>query len=77
MTDLRQGVTPAAHDVLDVLDTLRSPWAREPAANRRAEAVLSLAHTADTAPRRSDLVRAAAFLLLAIEQIDADADHAV
>ena len=77
MDDLRQGVTPAAHDALDWLDRLRDDRTEHPLAfvrrldlakrlSIRATEYLRLNHA-----HRTELVQAAAALIDLAEQIDA------
>ncbi len=77
MDDLRQGVTPAAHDALDWLDRLRDQRSDHPRAFVRGlEAAKRLSIRATTYLRlshgqRTELVQAAAMLIDLAEQIDA------
>jgi hypothetical protein len=74
MTDVRTGVTPAVHAVLDRLDKGRVAWATFSDAGLRAEiaieaGVLDVLDTADDAAMTSlSALRLAALLLFGIER---------
>lgn len=69
--DMRQGLSPAAHDVLDAVDNLRAGDKPPAQLRNAARAVLSLTPGNAPAARLSD-VTAAAYLLLAAERSDAE-----
>jgi hypothetical protein len=72
--DLRQGVTPAAHLVLDRVDETRDSLAGSDLASIFSMACRSADSTrgGDLQSRRSRAITAAAFLIVAVEQIDAE-----
>lgn len=71
MSDLRQGVTPAGHDVLDALDMQRPSSLGLEEELRLAHARAANASRAKPpANRRRFAVEAAARLILAIEALD-------
>jgi len=74
MTDLRQGITPAQHQILDLVERHRADWARDGNAGTqllRANDHLKYAlHTVDLAVRRRLASNAAARLIDAVEQMD-------
>lgn len=77
MDDLRQGVTPAAHDALDWLDSLRDMRGEQPAdllrlftlANRHS--IKATRYPWLNHAQRTELVQAAAALIDLAEAIDA------
>ena len=69
MTDLRQGVTPAGHDVFDEADRLRPVAQIVPMARMRADILDIIGHPMRRCDRRK-LVEAAALALLLVERMD-------
>lgn len=79
MTDLRQGVTAAQHDVLDLLDECREHWSTSLSGQRQLEIADQYCQLAlqggATGMLRFYLVQAAARLLYAIDHLDTAAKH--
>lgn len=72
MDDIRQGVTPAGHAVLDAADAHRRPHVHQSDLMRAAAGYATDARSGDLASRRQAAIMAGAFSLLAIEAIDED-----
>lgn len=70
MSDLRQGVSEAAHRVLDLLDRARPGWAALDVAGLEAEIEIE----AKAFGSKAAVVRAAALLIYVLERADAAGD---